>query len=88
MNGTGNYILSRMTEEGKGFQEVLKDAQKLGYAEADPTLDVEGIDTTHKLSILLSLVYGKKISPKDIYTEGITGFSRSTLSLPVNWGIG
>ncbi len=72
LNGTANYILSRMTEEGKGFQEVLEEAKNLGYAETDSSLDVQGTDTTHKLSILLSLVYGKKISPEDIYTEGIT----------------
>ena len=72
LNGTANYILSRMTEEGKGFQEVLEEAKNLGYAETDASLDVQGTDTTHKLSILLSLVYGKKISPEDIYTEGIT----------------
>ena len=72
LNGTANYILSRMTEEGKGFQEVLEEAKNQGYAEIDPSLDIEGTDTTHKLSILLSLVYGNKISPKDIYTEGIT----------------
>jgi homoserine dehydrogenase len=61
-----------MTDEGKKFQEVLEVAKKLGYAEIDPSLDIEGIDTTHKLSILLSLLYGKKISPDNIYTEGIT----------------
>lgn len=72
LNGTANYILSQMTEEGKGFQEVLEEAKNLGYAETDPSLDVQGTDTTHKLSILLSLVYGKKINPEDIYTEGIT----------------
>ena len=72
LNGTANYILSRMTEEGKEFQEVLEEARHLGYAETDASLDVQGTDTTHKLSILLSLVYGKKISPEDIYTEGIT----------------
>jgi len=72
LNGTANYVLTRMTEEGKEFDEVLAEAKKLGYAEAEPSLDVNGIDTTHKLSILLSLVYGKKITPDEIYTEGIT----------------
>ena len=72
LNGTANYILTRMTEEGKEFKEVLDEAKKLGYAEAEPALDINGTDTTHKLSILLSLIYGKKISPEDIYTEGIT----------------
>jgi len=72
LNGTANYILTRMTDEGREFDEVLADAQKLGYAEADPSFDVDGTDTTHKLSILLSLVYGKQFNPDDINTEGIT----------------
>lgn len=72
LNGTANYILSKMTDEGKNFSEVLEEAKKLGYAEADPLLDVSGTDTTHKLSILLSMIYGKQFFPDDIYTEGIT----------------
>jgi len=73
LNGTANYILTQMTDEGRGFDEVLADAQQLGYAEADPSFDVNGTDTTHKLSILLSLVYGRQFNPNDISTEGITG---------------
>jgi len=73
LNGTSNYILSEMTQRGLQFPEVLKKAQELGYAEADPTLDVEGIDTAHKLSILLSLAYGVQVRLEDIYTEGISG---------------
>ncbi|MBM4330055.1 MAG: homoserine dehydrogenase [Deltaproteobacteria bacterium] len=72
LNGTSNYILSEMTHQGLKFQEVLKKAQELGYAEADPTLDIEGIDTAHKLSILLSLAYGVQVRMEDIYTEGIS----------------
>jgi len=72
LNGTSNYILSEMTQEGLKFQDVLKKAQELGYAEADPTLDVEGMDTAHKLSILLSLANGVQVRMEDIYTEGIT----------------
>ena len=72
LNGTSNYILSEMTQRGLKFQEVLKKAQELGYAEADPTLDIEGIDTAHKLSILLSLAYGIQVKLNDIYTEGIS----------------
>jgi homoserine dehydrogenase len=72
LNGTSNYILSRMTEENGQFEDILKDAQKHGYAEADPTLDIEGIDTAHKLAILAHLAYGKKINLKKIYTEGIS----------------
>ncbi|MDI6756284.1 MAG: homoserine dehydrogenase [Thermodesulfobacteriota bacterium] len=72
LNGTSNYILSEMTHQGLKFQEVLKKAQEMGYAEADPTLDIEGIDTAHKLSILLSLAYGVQVRMEDIYTEGIS----------------
>ncbi len=72
INGTANYILSRMSREGHAFQEVLTEAQRAGYAEADPTLDVAGIDSAHKLSIMVSLAYGTPVNFKEIYTEGIT----------------
>ncbi len=72
MNGTANYILTRMTDEGIAFDEVLKDAQDLGFAEADPTYDIEGIDTAHKLVILITMAYGMKISLDDIVIEGIS----------------
>ncbi|MGH7168605.1 MAG: homoserine dehydrogenase, partial [Nitrospiraceae bacterium] len=72
INGTSNYILSRMSREGHAFQEVLTEAQRAGYAEADPTLDVAGIDSAHKLSIMVSLAYGTPVNFKEIYTEGIT----------------
>ena len=72
MNGTCNFILTKMTDEGKPFDVVLQEAQKLGFAEADPTFDIEGIDTSHKMAIVLSLAYGKKVKLKDIYLEGIT----------------
>ncbi len=72
INGTSNYILSKMTHDGDGFDEVLKDAQRAGYAEVDPTFDVAGIDSAHKLAILVSLAYGTPVNFKDIYTEGIT----------------
>lgn len=75
LNGTSNYILSEMTARNLKFEEVLKKAQELGYAEADPTLDVEGIDTAHKLAILISLAYGVQVRLEDIYTEGITSIS-------------
>jgi len=75
MNGTSNYILSRMTEEGLAFETVLKEAQDQGHAEADPTYDIEGVDTAHKLAILLTLSYGKNVSLDDIYREGISGIS-------------
>ena len=72
INGTANYILSKMTNEGGKFEDVLKKAQEKGYAEADPTYDVEGIDTAHKLAILINLAYGTYIKLEDIYTEGIS----------------
>jgi homoserine dehydrogenase len=73
MNGTANYILPRMTDEGIAFAAVLRDAQELGFAEADPTYDVEGIDTAHKLAILMTMAYGMNITHNEIVTEGITG---------------
>ncbi len=72
MNGTANYILTRMTREGAPFAEVLRDAQELGFAEADPTYDIEGIDTAHKLAILITMSYGMKIGLDEITIEGIT----------------
>ena len=75
INGTSNYILTRMTDEGKEFKEVLKKAQEKGYAEADPSFDIEGIDSSHKIAILAALAYGSRINLKDVYTEGITKVS-------------
>jgi len=72
MNGTANYILTKMTDHGTPFDEVLKEAQALGFAEADPTYDIEGIDTAHKLAILMTIAYGKHVQLKDINTEGIS----------------
>ena len=72
LNGTTNYILSKMSTEGSDFADVLKDAQAKGYAEADPTADVEGHDACRKIAILSSLAYGKFIDYEGIYTEGIT----------------
>ena len=72
MNGTANYILTRMTDEGIPFADVLKDAQQLGFAEADPTYDIEGVDTAHKLAILMTMAYGMPITHKEIATEGIS----------------
>jgi homoserine dehydrogenase len=75
LNGTCNYILSRSTDDGSSFEDVLAEAQEKGFAEADPTLDVEGIDTAHKLAILASLAYGMEINFKDIYIEGISNIT-------------
>lgn len=72
INGTGNYILTNMQQAGRSFNEVLAEAQELGYAEADPTFDVEGIDAAHKLSILSALSFGVPLSFEQVYTEGIS----------------
>ena len=71
MNGTSNFILTRMTREGLDFHHALADAQRAGYAEADPTLDVAGADSAHKLAILVNLAYGTPVDVKEIYTEGV-----------------
>ena len=73
VNGTCNYILSKMTDERLDFSVVLKEAQARGYAEADPALDIEGMDSAHKLQILAMLAFRTSLDLKDIYTEGITG---------------
>src|SRR5437868_4337989 len=80
LNGTCNYILTRMEQEGLSFAECLKDAQRLGYAEADPTFDIEGHDTAQKLSILASLAFGIKVDPAAIYVEGISSIAPEDLS--------
>jgi homoserine dehydrogenase len=72
INGTGNFILSEMRDKGREFAEVLKEAQELGYAEADPTFDVEGIDAAHKLTIIASLAFGIELQFDKTYTEGIS----------------
>ena len=72
LNGTTNFILTKMAEEGADFDVVLKQAQELGYAEKDPTADVEGYDACRKIAILTSLAYGQQVDYQDIYTEGIT----------------
>ena len=71
-NGTSNFILTQMTEGELPYSEALKEAQERGFAEADPTLDVEGMDTAHKLSILMHLAYGTPLDPKGFFVEGIT----------------
>ncbi len=76
LNGTTNYILTKMDEDGADFSEVLAEAQKLGYAEKDPTADIEGHDACRKIAILASLVSGRKVSWNDIETEGITGIDK------------
>ena len=86
MNGTANYILTRMTDEGVPFAEVLKEAQKLGFAEADPTYDIEGIDTAHKLAILMTIAYGMPVTHKQITTEGIAQIEPMDIELAREFG--
>jgi len=75
INGTGNFILTDMKEKGRDFNDVLKEAQALGYAEEDPTFDIEGIDAAHKLSILAAIAFGTEIQFDKIYTKGISEIS-------------
>ncbi len=86
LNGTCNFILTKMTKEGADFAEVLKKAQELGYAEADPTFDIEGVDTAHKLCILLSLCFGTRVVFKEIYTEGISSVSAIDITFARDFG--
>lgn len=76
MNGTSNYILTKMTTDREDFETVLKEAQELGFAEADPTFDVEGVDAAHKLALVLTLAYGRRVPLDDLYREGISGISQ------------
>ncbi|PPK76428.1 homoserine dehydrogenase [Methylobacter tundripaludum] len=77
INGTGNFILTEMRDKGRDFDDVLAEAQALGYAEADPTFDVEGIDAGHKLTILASIAFGIPLQFDKVYTEGITKITRA-----------
>lgn len=86
LNGTTNYILSRMGEEGISLNNALKQAQQYGFAEPDPTMDLQGIDSAHKLNILASLSFGIKVRPQDIYTEGITGIELEDIKNAMEFG--
>ncbi len=77
INGTGNFIMTEMRDKGRDFTDVLEEAQRLGYAEADPTYDVEGIDAAHKLTILASLAFGVPLQFDRVYTEGISHITRA-----------
>src|SRR2546421_4743235 len=79
LNGTCNYILTRMEQEGLSFAECLKDAQRLGYAEANPSFDVDGHDTAQKLAILASIAFGTKIAQNSVYVEGISSIAPEDL---------
>ena len=84
LNGTCNYILTQMRERGREFAEVLADAQKLGYAEADPSFDIDGIDAAHKLAILAALAFGRPVAFDAVHVEGIRACPRSTSRSPPN----
>ncbi len=86
LNGTANYILTKMTEEGSSFAQALQEAQAQGYAEADPTLDVEGIDTAHKLAILMALAYGARIDFDAVTVEGISSLDPIDLQFAREFG--
>ena len=86
MNGTANFILTKMTDEEKPFAQVLKEAQALGYAEADPTFDIEGIDTAHKLAVSLAIAYGKRVKLDTIYCEGISGIGQEDIEFAREFG--
>jgi homoserine dehydrogenase len=86
INGTGNFILSEMRDKGRDFTDVLKEAQALGYAEADPTFDVEGIDAAHKLTILGSIAFGVPLQFDKTYTEGITQIEPQDVEYAAQFG--
>ena len=86
LNGTTNYILTRMDAEGASFEDVLKDAQKLGYAEANPAADVEGLDAARKIVILAAMAFGKRINPNTILCEGITKITAADSELAKELG--
>ena len=88
INGTCNYILSRMSDEDLDFAEALKEAQALGYAEADPHFDVAGIDAAQKIALLASLAFGSWVPHEQVYTEGIDGLSRLDIAYANELGTG
>ncbi|MCD7060845.1 homoserine dehydrogenase [Pelagibacterium xiamenense] len=86
MNGTCNYILTRMGNEGIDFETCLKDAQELGYAEADPTFDIDGFDTAHKLAILTSLCFETEIAAEQVFVEGISRITQADIKVAADLG--
>ena len=86
LNGTTNYILTRMDKEGASFADVLKDAQRLGYAEANPAADVEGLDAARKIVILAAMAFGKRLNPNEILCEGITSITAADSELAKEMG--
>ncbi len=86
LNGTCNFILTKMENEGADFADVLRQAQQLGYAEADPSFDIDGIDTAHKLSILAAMAYGSKIRFDEVFTEGISKITAADIESATELG--
>ncbi len=86
LNGTCNYIMTQMREHGREFAEVLADAQKLGYAETDPSFDIDGIDTAHKLAILAALAFGRPVAFEDVHVEGIRRISAADIAFASELG--
>ena len=86
LNGTTNFILTKMIREGMAFEEALALAQQLGYAERDPSADVEGLDACRKICILASLAFGSHIHPQEVYTQGITAITPQDVACAANWG--
>jgi homoserine dehydrogenase len=86
LNGTCNYILTKMTEEGSSFNSVLKEAQEKGFAEPDPTYDIEGYDSAHKIAILASLAFGQEIKYDDVFVNGIAGIQNTEISFAKELG--
>jgi len=86
LNGTCNYMLTKMTDEGVSFDDILKESQELGYAEADPTFDIGGFDAAHKLLILASIAYGIDAKPEDILIEGIEQVSQDDIAFAKEFG--
>ena len=87
INGTTNYILSAMSQQGKSYEDVLAEAQKIGLAEPDPTLDVEGLDAAYKLSLLSSIAFHGKVPMKYVYNEGITKITKQDIAVGKEFGL-
>src|SRR5207302_3937960 len=86
VNGTTNYILTQMTESGASYQEALAEAQGLGYAERDPTADVEGFDAAANAAIIASVAFGVRVVAGDVYREGISGLTESDIAFAAKLG--
>jgi len=86
VNGTANYILSKMSDDGRNFEEALQEAKDRGFAEADPTFDIEGNDSAHKIAILATLAFGARVSMEQVYMEGISGVTSGDIKFAEQFG--